>query len=61
MDRFLPLRKQAVRSIEVVHLELEMKEMPECQHEVRAYKGFEDRFKEEKFDLISIDGPSATT
>ena len=31
--------------------------MPECQHEVRAYKGFEDRFKEEKFDLISIDGP----
>ena len=34
-----------------------MKEMPECQHEVRAYKGFEDRFKEEKFDLISIDGP----
>lgn len=56
IDFYLSENKLSDRS-KVVHLELEMKEMPECQHEVRAYKGFEDRFKEEKFDLISIDGP----
>jgi len=41
----------------IIHLELEMIPFPPALEPVRAYSNFTDTFTQEKFDLISIDGP----
>ena len=50
-------KENGITDEHIVQLNLEKRKVAETRADVTAYVGFTERFKGERFDLISIDGP----